>query len=100
LAISQALGLPALIAVYSLEPMLVPLALASLGGVHFMPYAWLHNSRIYIYLAVTVSIGAYLIQLAVSGNDSGAILFWIALVYSVAAALIHGRFSVAVNPRS
>jgi hypothetical protein len=97
LATSQALGLPALIAVYSLEPMLVPLALASLGGVHFMPYAWLHDSKVYIYLAVAVSIGAYLIQLIVAANDFEAILFWVALVYFVAAVPTYRRSRVAVD---
>jgi hypothetical protein len=93
LAISQALGLPTLIAVYSLEPKLIPLALASLGGVHFMPYAWVHNSKIYIYLAVAVSIGAYVIQSVLATNDFEAILLWVAMVYFVAAVPIYKRFS-------
>jgi hypothetical protein len=47
MAMSQALGLPLLILVYSLNPLGIPVALASLGGVHFLPYAWLHRTRIY-----------------------------------------------------
>ena len=37
LAVSQALALPLLIAAYSTEPGLTPIALASLGEVHFLP---------------------------------------------------------------
>lgn len=81
MAVSQALGLPALIAVYSLNPGLIPLVLASLGGVHFLPYAWLHRSRVYIYLAVAVSLGAYLIQLLLPSNEFSVILFYVAIVY-------------------
>ena len=47
---SQALGLPALIVTYSPNPGAIPVMLASLGGVHFLPYAWLHRTRVYIYL--------------------------------------------------
>src|SRR5690606_37399813 len=39
LAVSQALALPALIAAYSLNPRTVPLVLAAVGGMHFLPYA-------------------------------------------------------------
>jgi hypothetical protein len=97
LAMSQALGLPALIAVYSLDPKLVPLALASLGGVHFVPYAWLHNTRTYIYLAVAISVGAFAIQVTLRTHDLEAILFWIAAVYLVAAGSILRRYRAGVS---
>jgi hypothetical protein len=91
MAISQALGLPALIATYSLDPELVPLVLASLGGVHFLPYAWLQRSRVYIYLAVAVSVGAYVIQVILPANEFTVILFYVALLYWVGAILVYRK---------
>jgi hypothetical protein len=89
LAMSQALGLPVLILVYSLNPLGIPLALASLGGVHFLPYAWLHRTRIYATLAFAVSIGSFAIQLALSKSAFPYILIFVAIVYWVAAPLVY-----------
>jgi len=89
MAMSQALGLPALILVYSLNPGGIPLALASLGGVHFLPYAWLHRTNIYVYFAAAVSIGAFAIQLFLGANSFSYILFFVAAVYWITAPLVY-----------
>jgi hypothetical protein len=89
MAASQALGLPALIAMYSVDPGLVPLVLSSLAGVHFMPYAWLQRNRVYLYLAVAVSIGAYVIQVVLPSNEFMAILLYVALLYWVGAIIVY-----------
>lgn len=89
MAISQALGLPALILVYSLNPGGIPLALASLGGVHFLPYAWLHRTRLYAVFAFAVSIGAFAIQLALSATAFSYVLLYVAVVYWIAAPLVY-----------
>lgn len=89
MAMSQALGLPALILVYSLNPSGIPLALASLGGVHFLTYAWLHRTRIYIFLATAVSIGAFAITLLLSTSTFSIILFFVTACYWVAAPLVY-----------
>jgi hypothetical protein len=89
MAMSQALGLPALILVYSLNPVGIPLALASLGGVHFLPYAWLHRTRIYAVAAFAVSIGAFAIQLALGARAFSIILLYVAVVYWITAPLVY-----------
>ncbi len=89
MAMSQALGLPALILVYSLNPAGVPLALASLGGVHFLPYAWLHRTRIYAYAAVAVSVGAFVIQVLFASRAFSYILGYVAVVYWITAPLVY-----------
>lgn len=89
MAISQVLGLPALILVYSLNPGGIPLALASLGGVHFLPYAWLHRTRLYAVFAFAVSIGAFAIQLALSATAFPYVLLYVAVVYWIAAPLVY-----------
>ncbi|KAA3659304.1 MAG: hypothetical protein DWQ04_22760 [Chloroflexi bacterium] len=53
MAISQALAIPFLIVVYNVNPGQIPVVMAGLGGVHFLPYAWLHRTRIYSILKVS-----------------------------------------------
>jgi hypothetical protein len=89
MAMSQALGLPALILLYSLNPRGIPLALASLGGIHFLPYAWLHRTRIYIYFAVAVSLGAFAIQVWLVQNSFSYILLYMAVTYWITMPLVY-----------
>jgi hypothetical protein len=90
LAMSQALGLPLLILAYSLNPNSLPLALASLGGVHFLPYAWLHRTKIYSFFAFAVSIGAFAIVLGMGMSASFSyILLFVAVVYFVTTPLVY-----------
>jgi hypothetical protein len=83
MAVSQALALPALIVSYSLNPRSIPVVLAALGGVLFLPYAWLHRTRLYIYLAVAVSIGSFLLQLVLQSAAFSSILFYVAAIYFI-----------------
>ncbi|MFT4471657.1 DUF7010 family protein [Arthrobacter sulfonylureivorans] len=36
----------------------------AIGGAHFLPYVWLHQTKIYLYLALGVSLGSWAITLA------------------------------------
>ena len=89
MAMSQALGLPALILVYSLNPGGIPLALASLGGIHFLPYAWLHRTRIYIFFAIAVSLGAFALQVWLAKNAFSYILLFMAITYLVTIPFVY-----------
>lgn len=89
LAVSQGLAIPAFIAAYSLNPGVVPLVLASVGGMHFLPYAWLHRTRLYAIMAVAVALGAYGLQLVLGGNAFTVILLYVAAVYGVMAPLVY-----------
>jgi hypothetical protein len=89
LAMSQALGLPVLILVFSLNPGGIPLALASLGGVHFLPYAWLHRTQIYVAFAFTVAMGAFAIQIALGTTAFSYILLFMGIAYWAAAPLVY-----------
>ncbi len=91
MAMSQALGLPLLILVYSLDPRGIPLALAALGGVHFLPYAWLHRTRIYAAFACAVAIGAFVIQLGLGSTAFSVILLYVALVYALATPFVYRK---------
>lgn len=89
MAFSQALGLPLLILVYSLNPGGIPLALASLGGVHFMSYAWLHRTQIYFRFAIIVAVGAFALQLFLQSSAFNFILLYIAVVYLITTPLVY-----------
>jgi len=89
LAMSQALGLPLLILVYSLDPRGIPLALAALGGVHFLPYAWLHRTRIYTAFAFAVAVGAFALQLGLGAAAFSVILLFVAMLYLGTTPLVY-----------
>ncbi len=89
LAMSQALGLPVWILVYTLNPGGIPLTLASMGGAHFLAYAWLHRTRIYVYFAVAVSLGAFALQLALGSGAFSYVLLYVAIVYWFAAPWVY-----------
>ena len=62
LAMVQVVALPAVIITYQLDPIYVPAVFAAIGGGHFLPYAWLHRTRIYLVLSVGVSLGTWLMM--------------------------------------
>lgn len=89
MAMSQALALPALIVVYTLNPRAIPVVLAGLGGVHFMPYAWLHRTRLYVVLAVAVAVGAFALQVLLGGDAFQVILLYVGVVYWALAPFVY-----------
>ena len=99
MAMSQILALPAIIVAYSLEPRLVPVVLAAVGGAHFLPYAWLHRTQLYVALAVAVSIGAFILQLLLRSESFPFILIYMSLVYWVMAPLVY-RHAASFSSRA
>jgi len=89
MAMSQMLGLPLLILIYSINPGGMPLALACLGGVHFLPYAWLHRTRIYAVFAFAVSMGAFAIQAFLGTQAFSYVLLYVAILYGITAPLVY-----------
>lgn len=99
MAMSQALALPFLIAVYSIEPAQIPVVMAGLGGVHFLPYAWLHRTRIYTFLAIVVSLGSFALVLLLKSASYPYILLLVGVAYWVVSPLVyrHARTIIAVS---
>jgi hypothetical protein len=89
LAMAQALVIPALIIVYSLNPGAVPVVLAGIGGMHFLPYAWLHRTRIYLGLGIAIAIGAFALQLILGAVAFTYILLYVGVLYWIAAPLLY-----------
>jgi hypothetical protein len=89
LAVSQALALPALIVAFNLNPRSIPVIMAGLGGVHFLPYAWLHRTKLYTALAVAISFGAFGLQLLLGPIAFHINLFYVGVVYWLAAPFVY-----------
>jgi hypothetical protein len=96
LAMVQILALPAVILMYSVRPDLVPATFAAIGGAHFLPYVWLHRTRIYLVLALAVSLGSWLITGFGGEHAYRLVLVWWPLCYAVGAVLLLRRHRAAV----
>jgi hypothetical protein len=98
LAMVQILALPAVILMYSERPELVPATFAAIGGAHFLPYVWLHRTRIYLALALAVSLGSWLITGFGGDHAYRLVLIWWPLCYAVAALpLLRRHRATALN---
>lgn len=89
LAMSQIVAFPVVIVAHDMNPGAVPIAMASIAGGHFLPYAWLHRSRVYIALGVAVSAGALALQIALGAAAFSWIPAFMAGCYFVAAPLVY-----------
>lgn len=58
-ATSQLPILLAAVVVYTLDPAGVPVAMAAIVGGHFLSYAWIHKSAIYVVMGVLVAVMPY-----------------------------------------
>jgi len=89
LAMSQIVAFPIVIAMYGLRPGGVPLAMAAIAGGHFLPYAWLQRTNVYVWLAVAVSAGALGLQVALHAAAFPYILMHMTLCYWIGAVLVY-----------
>jgi len=84
LAMSQIAALPMVLLAFGLAPHTTGVALASVAAGHLVPYAWLHRSSIYLWLAPAVSIGTLLIALELKQEALPWTLFYMAGAYALA----------------
>jgi hypothetical protein len=91
LAMSQILALPAVLLVYQFAPAAVPAAMAGVGAAHFLPYAWLQRTRLYIVLGVAASVGPFALTILLRGAAAPWVLLYLSGAYLVAAAFIYRR---------
>jgi hypothetical protein len=102
LAMTQIVALPAVLLVNSYHSALVPAALAAIGGGHFLPYAWLQRTRLYLVLGVLISVGAFAITYVLKREAFSWVLFYMSGLYFVFAVLLvrHARRAArAGSPR-
>ena len=75
LGMTQAVAIPAAVLTYARTPTFVPAVFAAIVGAHFLPYAWLQQTRVYVVLSVDVSVGSWVIM-ALLGEDGYRIVPW------------------------
>ena len=88
LAMSQIAAFPIVIAVYDWQPAGVALAMASIAGGHFLPYAWLQRTNLYVALGIAVPTGALLLQIVLGRDAFPFILLWMSACYWISAPLV------------
>ena len=87
----QSLMLPAVIAVYSLKPLLVPMAFAAIMGGHFLPYWWIQRSKAYLWGAAISALGPWMLTMFAGTERSYHFTgFFVALVLAVLAFAVRG----------
>ena len=89
LAMSQIVAFPIVIAMFDLRPAGVPLAMASIAGAHFVPYAWLQRTNAYIWVGVAVSAGALAIQIVLGARAFPWILMLMTACYWIGAIAVY-----------
>ncbi len=97
LAMSQILGLPAVLFVYQYAPAAVPAAMAGVGAAHFLPYAWLQRTRIYLGLGVAAAVVPFALTLLLKGSAAPWVLLFLAILYLVSAGFIVARARALVR---
>lgn len=63
-AMSQLPTFLAAIVVYGVQPIGVPIAMAAIVGGHFLPYAWIHKTRLYVVMGVVVAVVPFVLYSA------------------------------------
>ncbi len=89
MAMSQVVALPAVIIAFNLNAITVPVVLAAVGGGHFLPYAWLHRTRLYLVLGTAVSVGAFALQITLRSDAFPYVLFYMSFVYWLLTPLVY-----------
>lgn len=83
IAATQVFYLPVFIAVYQFQPSLLPLTIGLLGGAHFLPYAWLYNSRGYLFVALATGLSALILGGPFMASSLTLVPLAIALTYAL-----------------
>jgi hypothetical protein len=83
IAATQVFYLPVFIAVYQFKPELLPLTIGLLGGAHFLPYAWLYNSRAYLFIALGTGLSAFVLGGPFMASSMTLVPIAIALMYAL-----------------
>ncbi|MCY4658479.1 MAG: hypothetical protein OXF93_01515 [Acidobacteria bacterium] len=91
LAMTQTVAIPAAVLTYVRTPTMVPAVCAAILGAHFLPYAWLQQTRVYIALSVGVSLGSWLVM-AIFGENGYRIVPWF-----VGGSLLIGGVTLLAN---
>lgn len=88
MATSQLVALPAVFFIYRYMPTHVPAVFASVLGAHFLPYVWLQQSRVYLALSITVSVGSWVVMALFRERGYRAVPMFVGVALLIAAAAL------------
>lgn len=94
----QILFIPLMLGAYATTPQLVPWYLGVLVGAHFLPFAWLYDSRAYLVLAIGTTAAAALTGWLLPAHTFVATPLAVAAVLLVGARLLWGEQRTAPHP--
>ncbi len=89
LAMSQIAAFPVIVLAFALAPWSVGAAVGAVAGGHFVPYAWLQQTKIYIVTGTIISVGSLVITLSLQQSALPWTLLFIAAIYWVSAGLLY-----------
>jgi hypothetical protein len=84
----QAFYWPIAILLFWKDPMLVPFALGTLFGSHFLPYGWFYRSAGYAFLGIAAPLLTIAVQIAMPERVFTAVPLALAAAYFVAVAMV------------
>ena len=84
----QAFYWPVAILLFWKDPMLVPFALGTLFGSHFLPYGWFYRSAGYTFLGIAAPVVTIAVQIAMPGQVFVAVPLALAAAYLVTVTMV------------
>lgn len=91
LAMSQIAALPVVLIAYAVAPATTGAAMASVAAGHLVPYAWLHRTAVYLWLAPIVSVGTTVLVFVLGRDALPWSLLFMAAAYAAGAVLLYRR---------
>ena len=84
----QAFYWPVAILLFWKDPMLVPFALGTLFGSHFLPYGWFYRSAGYTFLGIAAPVATIAVQIAMPAQVFVAVPLALAAAYLVTVTMV------------
>lgn len=94
-AMSQVPASLAAALIYLADPFYVPAGLAAIVGGHFLPYAWVHASKLYLLMGVCVAVVPFALVLALGENSFYLVGFAVGLALLCCAVVLRAKTAPA-----
>ncbi|MFF2446124.1 DUF7010 family protein [Neobacillus sp. NPDC058068] len=81
----QAFYIPVWVVIYLEKPELIPMAIGILASSHFLPYAWIYQSKIYLFLTILMALTAFIFGYVFIEQGFSLLPFLLAALYLLTA---------------
>lgn len=96
----QPVAFPAFLLMLEIEPAFVPVAFAAVLGAHFLPFAWIHRTPVYVVLGIVVSAGAYGLAITLGARSLHYTGFFVGACLLIAAVRVRAHAAAVMNAAS